>query len=248
MDAIFGSSRAEYLYPILYDMHPQPENIFLFYQGGKGIDFLQHEAYSFLRSTADPTNCHIYFVAGLCDISYKDKVRNWGGQYYEEVIFNESPDKTLDRMSNLIDNVAQNILAMAAKPCFSTIVPSNLRIWNNKRLKQNKTDFLLHHNYHEDMQDIMNRTILDVNKYINATNTSNNMVTPDMAKSIVEHRSGKRPRFHYDRFGDEKHPSDGVHPTPDLSQKWAKHLQRAINKNRRYDNPIKGKHTVSFRL
>ena len=218
-------------------MHPEPKKLYLSANEGKGLDYIQHLAYTFLDSTADPTNCHVYFVAGLCDIAYKDVVENWGGRYYEEVVYDESPDRTIERMSILIDKVSQHVLFMAAKPCFATIIPSNLRAWNNTRLNQRKTGFLLHYNYYEDMQDIMNRTILEVNKHIIATNMSNGMATPDLAKSIVEHRGGKRPRFHYSRFGDKDHPSDGVHPCPDLKTTWAQRLVRAIRVNRRYDNP-----------
>ena len=97
MDAIFCSSRGGGLSEPLLELHPYPSTVYLYSKGGGTLERLQHEAYSFLDNTLEPTNCHIYFVAGLCDVTYKDTDCEWGG-YYEEVFYCESPWETAQRL------------------------------------------------------------------------------------------------------------------------------------------------------
>ena len=242
MDAIFCSSRGGGLSEPLLELHPYPSTVYLYSKGGGTLERLQHEAYSFLDNTLEPTNCHIYFVAGLCDVTYKDTDCEWGG-YYEEVFYCESPWETVQRLGKLIDQISAHTLFYGAKPCFSTIIPCHLKTWNNIRLNQGKTNFLLHSNQYDHMQELLNQAIFEINRYIISTNESNNMATPFLAKTVVEHRGTKKPRVFYNRL------PDGVHaPKPEycpilkkwrspLKEKWAGRLFHAIKINRKLQNP-----------
>ena len=227
MDVIFSSSRGRDLYSPLSKLHRDPEYLYIYTRGGATLKSLQYAAYDYLDWTSDPTNCHVYFVAGMCDLTFKDTDRRWSHKVkYEEVLFKGSALDTITRMTHLIDCISGHTLFMGAKPCFATILPMSLRTWNNYRLEQGKTSFLLHHNHYVEMQEAMNFAIRKINQHIHAVNASNTMVTPSLASSVVEYRGLKKPRVYYSRF------TDGVHPGEDLIEKWAKLLDRAIVRNR----------------
>ena len=155
------------------------------------------------------------------------------GQSYEEVYFTESKFDAAERMNKVVDEVAQDVLAFGAKPCFATIPTVSFYKWNvETRLLGGHTSLLLHSHQYDDMQEMLNYVTEEVNHHIVKTNVSNNMMTPDLAATIVEKRKDTPTRYHYSRM------HDGVHPTNTLRRKWAKKLQRAIDINRRYDNPI----------
>ena len=69
---------------------------------------------------------------------------------------------TVKKMSQSIDVISQDISYMGAKPCFATIVPMSIRKWNETRLEQGFTDYLLHQAHYEEMQRNLDRAILDV--------------------------------------------------------------------------------------
>ena len=136
MDVIFSSSRGRHLAQPLSKLHPVPEKLRLFSRGGGSLEDLQHSAYRFLEHTSDPTNCHVYFFAGLCDITQMVRDKNRYGMRYEEVTYWESPCETIKRVNGTIDDILSHILFMRAKPCFRTILPSSLSTWNEHRLEK----------------------------------------------------------------------------------------------------------------
>ena len=94
------------------------------------------------------------------------------------------------------------------------------------------------------MQELLNQSIFEINRYITSVNESNNMATPFLAKTIVEKRGNKKPRVYYDRLQDGVHaPKPVFCPvmkkwTSPLREKWAERLFHAIRINRRFDNPL----------
>ena len=193
MDVIFASSRGSTVADKLIKAHLSPENFRIYFESSAKLEDLQHMAYDFLEHNPDPTNCHIYFVAGLCDITHRI-VDYYKAGRYEEVIYIDSPQDTIHRMTRLIDSISQEILILGAKPCFSTIIPCSLRAWNiDTRLKQGKTTHTLHSHQYEDMQYMLNRVVIEINQHITQTNISNNMATPLLASTILTRRQGAPP-------------------------------------------------------
>ena len=240
MDLIFGSSRGHNLSELLHASHPSPESVAIYAASSAKLKELLQEAIDQLDRADDPTNCHIYFVAGLCDITRRDEDA-WDPACgaYQEITMPEGSDECARRMCELIDFISIRILYRGAKPCFSTIPPSSLEKYNLMRLKKRKTSYLLHSLEYADMQDNLMRAILHVNNHISKVNGENGMATPDLAGSVVETRAGKAPRAHFKRL------YDGVHPTDKTRRKWAKRLQKAISINRRYKNPVNFDEPVS---
>ena len=132
-------------------------------------------------------------MAGLCDITQKVKNMEWvccrDGHWlkalYNEVIFAgswlDSPNHVLDKMA-VVQNHIENL---GAKPCFLTIPTCSLQVWNEKRLKKQKTCHLLHHKQYPDMQENLNQTIFEVNRKIIELNSNVNMFTPKIADTIM---------------------------------------------------------------
>ena len=158
MDAIFTSSRGATMEGDIKDWHPNPSKLYYYARSSAKLEDLRHQAYDFLENNDDPTNCHVYFIAGLCDITYRDRHGN-----YDEVYYIESPQATVNRMTRLIDSISLDIQVYGAKPCFATIIPCSLDDWNHLRLSQHKTSHLLHYHQYSDTQAFLNRTILDIN-------------------------------------------------------------------------------------
>ena len=236
MDAIFSSSRGRHLADPLSKLHPSPSSLQVISQGGGSLERLQHSAYRFLQTTPDPTNSHVYFVAGLCDISRINRSEDRYSMRYEEVTYWETPSETIQRVNALVDQISSNILFMGAKPCFATILPSSLQTWNQHRLDNNNTNLLLFTDLYDTMQENMNKSIFEINKHITALNYSNDMATPFLANTIIEHRGMKAPKVFLNRL------PDGVHPPTQqpriLINKLAKRLFNSIRINRKLDTPI----------
>ena len=221
MDRVFASSRGHKMIPLVEEWHPTPSKLIFQATSSAKLQQLQNDVYTFLESTNDPTNCHAYFVAGLCDITVKERRGS-----YEETYYFENPTITIQRMNYLIDSISQHVTFFGAKPCFATIIPCSLRDWNQTRLAQHKTTHLKHSQHYQDMQQNLNRAIIEINQHIAATNASNNMQTPHLASTLMTQRHNQSPRIHLNRL------ADGVHPTDDLAKTWAKCLLKVILNNR----------------
>ena len=234
MDKILGSSRAHNIWQYLNVMHPHPEALDVYSKSSAKLAVLQDEAYAMIRSSANPTNCDIYFVGGYCDITHRDFVNNWRPYgVYDEVTMMEGADQCTLRVCNLIDSIVANVQFMGARPCFATIPPASLEVWNSYRMNcAGATRFLLHTHQYPDMQEMLIGAVDQINEHISQVNGANRMATPDLAGTIRERREGKETRTHYSRL------HDGVHPGRNTRVQWARKLQKAINRNRGYDTRI----------
>ena len=243
VDLSYSSSRGRLIDSRLRTSHPDPSCLMTFFKSSAGLDSLASTALRDIgRLRLDPESCRVYFVAGYCDISerlldcYHDLRPSYGtvtyGRY-EEVIFREERNACINRMCQLIWHVSERIKSVGAKPCFSTIPPASLRVWNRKRLGQGKTESLKYENQYEYMNREMVRALQKINGFIVKTNSQNNMSTPHIAAQVMVNQPGydqngekSFPLVHYGRF------TDGVHPSPGLADKWAKQLLRAMKSNR----------------
>ena len=208
---------------------PNPEKLHLVYKSGATLTELVEFVPDIINQyNKDPADYHVYFLAGLCDVTFRDIDRHYNHyETYEEVFFNETPQAAIERLSQIIQSVSEQVLEWGAKPCFSTIIPGSLRVWNETRLEQGKTSFLIHHPQYDCMQANMVRAIAAINKIIVSTNNINGMTTPFLATTVMKNMGPrKQPRVHYNKF------VDGVHPKPDLLEAWSDKLANAIKENR----------------
>ena len=72
MDLILASSRGKFMEPELRRLHPDPSILRVIAQPGAKLHELALMATEHLLWSNNPTDCHIYFLAGLCDLTYKD--------------------------------------------------------------------------------------------------------------------------------------------------------------------------------
>lgn len=211
----------------LRHLHPRPSRLRVVAKSGGRLKELSDIAANLVLNSDTPS-CHVYFLAGLCDVTYRDYDPYYSPyEHYDEVIFNESPDSAVARISEELERAADTVIEYGATPCFTTIVPCSLRVWNENRLHQGKTSFLLHHRQYEDMQANLISTITSINRHIIKINTDNNMITPFIAETIVSNTGPtKPPRVHYNRL------QDGTHPTIKLRSKWCNLLCKSVISNR----------------
>ena len=228
MDIILASSRGREMNSELRKIHPCPDNLLIKFIPSAGLSSLAGLVPSFTGRGEAGSIDHVYFLAGLCDVTNMSFDDRWSYEFghYEEVIFNESPHEAVSRVQEIYRSVSESVTKANAIPCFSTIPPMSLETWNTIRLNQQKTSFLIHHRQYESMQENLINTIIDINRFIIHLNIANQMTTPYLASTILSNVPGRKMRVHYSRF------SDGVHPTQELNKKWAKKLNNAIRDNR----------------
>ena len=222
---LYTTSRGAAIRPMIEAEVP---NCVFYTRGGATLEELGQRAVNDLQWEIKPENCIVYFIAGLPSVTFRERDPNWGGLKYEEVIFNEPEDDAVARICNKIDSIAISVRSFKATPVFSTIIPMSLRVWNDVRLSQGKTQMLLHTGQYEDMQYFLNRAIMRVNYHIITTNVDNLMGTPHLFDVVASYDgSPYTPRIHYNRF------EDGVHLKPEYSMKCATKLKTAMFHNRR---------------
>ena len=230
MDIIIASSRGRNLREKLAKAHPNPRKLRVYVKPGLRLSSLVGKMNKYLAGIKPEhmARCHVYLVAGICDITYRDYEEHYKGNMpYDEVLFNENPNDTFTRVSLTITQLFEEIMDIGATPCMATIVPCSLDTWNTYRLQQLKTGFLLHHRQYQDMQALMVRAIHHLNGFILGINNAHFMFSPLLASTVMTNLGGNRPpRIHYSRL------ADGVHPTEKLKAKWANYILRAIRNNR----------------
>ena len=148
-----------------------------------------------------PRKFHIYFMAGICDLTEKVRDLAWVKDYkgciiqapYEEVIFIESWKDTPAIFIDELTEFCDEIIELRAKPSIMTIPTISIQNWNETRLNQYKTCHLLHHQQYPDMQENLNKTLWEVNLLIIGKNIGNKMFTPKIASSIMVNQGPNKP-------------------------------------------------------
>lgn len=168
------------------------------------------------------TKAHFYVSVGICDITQK-----LGDNNYEEVIF--SSQNFINNKTNLyreFDRLDSAIKNQYAVPVFCTILPMNLQAWNMHRLATNKTCRLLHTNNYAQMQQELEREVVELNNYLTSLNIANGMSTPMMHKDIEHNRGRGRKVLCYQNL------RDGCHPNRTFFLKLKKTIMVAYSKNK----------------
>lgn len=212
-------------------------NSHLIVRSGGSIWQLAKEADKFLDAHKDNTEPHhVFFVAGLPDLTWKISDR---AEHYSEVTFAESPEVAHDRMTSILSAASSFISNRHhAKTSFSTIIPMSLDTWNNKRLNDFATSYLIHHNQYECMQVNLVKATITINKSIIEMNIRNGMPTARIAKPVLR-KSGRRRksyRVHYGKL------ADGVHVDEETMEEQISILSMAMLEARRPDLFLNGKY------
>ena len=214
MDVIVASSRGHGLKKFL------KQTPILATSGARLVNLAQ-DASKYLKKQDPEGHYHVYFLAGLCDVTYRDRDGS-----YEEFVFNESPWEARERVGNVIREAAAIVTASGATPCFATITPCDLEIWNNHRLTKHFTSHLLHFRHYDSMQQNLIQAIILINKDIVTLNQKNNIVTPFIADiSLHKRGDGKKHRQLYKKF------HDGTHPDDVTLRKWAEVMDKVMRRN-----------------
>lgn len=176
---------------------------------------------------------HMYIMAGIPDLTIKLKDKN-----YQEVIFMGSPPETVPGYEVQLSKAASAIMGLGWKPVFCPIIPMSLRDWNVPC----RTTYLIHYHHYNDMQVLLENTIIDINHIIRAVNKSNRVHTPNIQRNIINVDHG-RTKYMYNRL------HDGCHPTDSAAVKWVQLIKKSIAINDTRGNaPIIPETSMSTRV
>lgn len=179
----------------------------------------------------DANQTHIYFLAGLPDLTTMVRKGNKPHGKYEEVVFRECPEAAQERIIRTIVCATENITHNGAKVCFCPIIPSHLRTWNEHRYQRGATTKLMHRDQYDQWQKNIHQTIIGINQEIRSLNRSVNMKTPEIERPVIGSFSRgavTKPRYKFSY----KELIDGTHPTEKLAEKWAEKIIKSIIVNR----------------
>lgn len=190
---------------------------------GASIERLTEEATHIINTHPTPQKIHTYFVAGIPDIT--TMIRD---ACYEEVIFNDSPQTAHTSHKTILEYAQTSILATKSTPCFATVAPISLKTWNETRLNQLKTHYLIHHEHYNDMQALLIKSIININCTIIELNNRVHMHTPKFCDRIL-HKQNAHKRNHKVRYG---RLVDGVHGNTETKIYWAGEILNSIMINR----------------
>lgn len=227
MNIIVANSRGSNLAPIAASW----PNTQMRAMSGADLNRMANAALSMMAANKTRQPHHVYFIDSINDLTQKES-----DQYYQEVIFMESPSEAIARIKTKHTTITNSIINAGGIPCFSTITPVSLQDWNHSRLyeinvrtNRPKTSHLLHFHHYDDMQELLKDAIVEINKDIIASNNNLDMFTPKLAEEIL-YKAGKKRKTHRAMFN---RLDDGIHPSKDTILAWSQTLQQAIITNRK---------------
>ena len=234
MDVVVASSRGfeleEGLKKEFKDIFP-PGTLIKAITGGK-LKHLTPLAKELTPSYTHSKRPHIYFVCGVPDISEIVRSPNKTHYFYKEVIYVEEPEKTIERVKELLDTTQRDIIKHGALPVFSTIPQFNIEIYNNHMLtcKKPKTKHLHHTKTDYDtMQKNLMQSIDQINGYISHINKKVGASTPFLHDTVKESRARKGSKYYAYKW---KRYRDGLHAGEYLTKTWAQVLSNTMRINR----------------
>ena len=237
MNIVVATSRGKAVFPLLEKSNRSnniPSRLY-FYPGAK-YTHLTTETLRIIENERTPnTNIHVYILGGLPDLTKRLK-NNPTQPKYEEVIMEGNAKTNTERIMKEITTMYDKISRTGAKIIICPIVPSNISKWNYTRLTQHKTLSLKQFGLYPEMQHTLHQTVTQVNKEVTILNSSHNLRTPFINRSVItsfkvtENQTPKY-KFSYNNF------QDGVHPNRLLAQIWCDKLSESISKNFKQINP-----------
>ena len=163
----------------------------------------------------------VYFLAGIPDIC---TLKRDNKTKYEENFLDMSKDHVELYKDHLL-YVERQMQRFGCQVVFCTITTISFEMWNTHRLFIGKTTYLKHQEEYEKMQKHLNTVLHTLNNFITELNTKNGVVTPFLHSPVMKPRKSGNFKYSYSKL------SDGVHPTPELSQVWIARMSNAIANN-----------------
>ena len=239
MDIIVASSRGRGLEELLKKSHPYPEQVEVIFTPSATLNIITKEALKKINSlkSSGQDNIHAYIIGGYCDLTSREKGStkiNGRWRTYEEVVFWEDPESAVARLNKNIHTTVTEISNTNVTPIICTIPPANIETWNTVRKSQRKTYELKHTVDYPKMQQRLQDSLIQINRYIITLNMKSRAHTPKLANTVIQKKGkGKGYRVYFDNL------KDGVHATDDTAKRWAEMIMEAIRTNRGYAKPTK---------
>ena len=237
MNIIVVTSRGRGLREIM----SRRENTILSVHPGANLELLEDEALQLLDDVSDNTDTHVYFVAGLPDVTQRLKrsfyLRGHYRKYDEVTMPDFDAEKITKDIVSKYESTAVKIKKTNATPVFCTICPMSLATWNRRRLSQHRTAYLSKFPSYTPMQAKHEEVILKVNQSIHLLNRANNMNTPRLANPVIYRRKGQV-RCRYGKL------VDGVHPNRNLQKEWVDTLDKVIDLNTNAESKQSPEHPI----
>ena len=196
MNILVGNSRGAGLRELI----PKSTLQISSYIPGAKVSNLGNLALKLHSNSNSPDNTHVYFIAGITDLTKKLK-----GQNYEEVIFTEDINLAVARVSNTLSLTKSRLSKLKVKAIFCTINTMHIEKWNLARKQQSKTTYLQYTNQYDQMQINLNKAIDMLNSKIIELNKQDSHHTP------LLHQTIKHPKGHGKYFYKYNLLVDGVH-------------------------------------
>ena len=227
MDIFVATSRGR---PLKSYLESRPNTICKA-KGGASIEVLTDTAVSILENLPQNSQRHlVYYIAGLCDLTRKDKDSDTN---YEEVTFPDNIESADSRMERIFLSATDIITQFNAIPIFCTIAPMDISTWNHHRLENHRTSYLLHHREYSNMQENLNSATVFINHQIISLNDTHALETPKLAQEIIFKPGLRRPTY---RLKHSNLQTDGCHVTEDVNCTWRMALDITATRNRQYLN------------
>lgn len=205
---IIADSRGKDLQQVINDQVRPGYDIRVLVSPGKGLVAAVCEAESKLFWWQPD---QVYIVAGVCDITKKNKQTNTISLRETNPLLAISLYKF--HMEAIRNSLTTKLGNNDCKIVFGELVGVNMARYNGT-------------GYPDPQQDQLNNIVEGVNMEIVAQNTSQNLVTPWIARTIHKNRRDGRKIHRYHKMA-----SDGVHLTDELRDTWAKEILKSIYKN-----------------
>lgn len=153
----------------------------------------------------------VYVIAGICDITKKNKHTNKVSLRETNPMFAMSLYKF--HMEAIRSSLTSKLGNDDCIVVFGELVGMNIVGYNGTR-------------FPDQQQNLLNEIVEGVNKEIIAQNASRDLVTPWIARTIHKNWRNGRKMHRYHKLA-----ADGVHLTQDLREMWAREILKSIYKN-----------------
>lgn len=153
----------------------------------------------------------VYIIAGICDVTKKNKHTNRVSLRETNPLLAVSLYKF--HMESIRESLTTKLGNDDCTVVFGELVGMNIAGFNGTR-------------YPDQQQSLLNEIVEQVNMEIVAQNTSRELVTPWIARTVHKNRRDGRKIHRYHKLA-----TDGVHLTQDLKEMWAQEILKSIYKN-----------------
>ena len=181
-------------------------------------------ATTFLSEIITLKPAYVIISAGICEVTLKNNIsKKYTVKSTEPEASVQSYKEAMSETKNLIQDVSP-----CTKVIFNPVTGVDLEDYNTKARSGLTGDYLKRYQDKkicQPMRNILNQTIIKINREIAAYNYENKVATPWSA-GLVHKREGKDKYYHHYQY-----LSDGCHLLPEMLSHWATKFQYCISKS-----------------